>query len=475
VTGVPIALGGASAASAASARPAAAPPKPYRFPRFEIAALDNGLRVIVAPVRMLPVVTALLLVDGGASTEPVGRDGVANLTARGLLEGTMRRDGNALTEQFERLGAGVFAGADWDTAKAGVTVLRTHLEAALSLFGELVLGPSFPERDVARLRAERLADLLQLRTEPRGLADEMFARFVYDPISRYARPEEGGSDTVSTLTRDDVRRFYTDRYRPRGSTLVLVGDLSVDEGLDLARRALGDWEGTASRSAPPADAPARTTRAVHLVRKPDAPQSELRIGHIGLPHTHPDYFPVLVMNAVLGGLFSSRINLNLREAHAYTYAAFSGFAWRRGAGPFVVSTAVESDVTADAAREVLSEIERIRAEPVTADELSLATSYLGGVFPIKYETTDAIARALAALAAYDLPIDYFDTYRDAVRGVTIADVRRAAEHHLHPDALQVVVVGDASEIKAPVAAMELGPMLEYGADGVELTTDPQNG
>jgi len=450
-------------------RPTPAPPVPYRFPRFEIAYLDNGLRVIVAPVHKLPVATALLLVDAGASTEPAGRDGVANLAARGLLEGTMRRGGNELTERFERLGAGVFAGGDWDSADVGVTVLTAHLEAALSLLGELVLEPSFPERDVARLRAERLADLLQLRTEPRGLADEMFARFVYDPLSRYARPEEGGPDTVATLTRDDIVRFYRIRYRPRGSTLVLAGDVSVDEGLTLARRTLGQWDGTAERCAPPSEAPARTTRAVHLVRKEDAPQSELRIGHIGLPRSHPDYFPTLVMNAVLGGLFSSRINLNLREAHAYTYAAFSGFAWRRGAGPFVASTAVESDVTAQAAREVLAEIDRIRAEPVSADELSLATSYLGGVFPIKYETTDAIARALAALAAYDLPVDYFDTYRDAIRAVSIADVQRAAEQHLHPDALQVVVVGDASEVKAPLAAMELGPLLEYGADGADIT------
>lgn len=460
--------GSAPRAVLSPVRPPAAPPVPYRFPRFEIAALENGLRVIVAPVRKLPVVTALLLLDAGASAEPAGRDGVANLAARGLLEGTMRRGGNELTERFERLGAGVFAGADWDSADVGVTVLTTHLEAALSLMGELVLEPSFPERDVARLRAERLADLLQMRTEPRGLADEMFARFVYDPLSRYARPEEGGPDTVATLTRDDIVRLYRSRYRPRGSTLVLAGDVSVDQGLTLARRTFGHWEGAAVRVAPPSEAPARTTPAVHLVHKDDAPQSEVRVGHIGLPRTHPDYFPVLVMNAVLGGLFSSRINLNLREAHAYTYAAFSGFAWRRGAGPFVASTAVESDVTADAAREVLSEIDRIRAAPVSADELSLATSYLGGVFPIKYETTDAIARALAAMAAYDLPADYFDTYRDAVRAVSIADVQRAAVEHLHPDALQVVVVGDASQVRAPLAAMDFGPLLEYGADGADI-------
>jgi zinc protease len=464
-------VGGSARAVVTPVRPSSSAPVPYRFPRFEIATLENGLRVIVAPVHKLPVVTALVLADAGASTEPAGRDGVANLTARGLLEGTMHRSGNDLTERFERLGAGVFAGADWDAADVGVTVLRSHLEAALSLVGELVLEPSFPERDVARLRAERLADLLQMRTEPRGLADEMFSRFVYDPVSRYARPEEGGSDTVGRLTRDDVVRFYRSRYRPRGSTLVLVGDVSVDDGLTLARRTLGQWEGAAERCAPPGDAPARATKAVHLVRKEDAPQSELRIGHVGLPRTHPDYFAALVMNAVLGGLFSSRINLNLREVHAYTYAAFSGFAWRRGAGPFVASTAVESDITAEAAREVLTEIDRIRAAPVSADELSLATSYLGGVFPIKYETTDAIARALAALVAYDLPLDYFDTYRDNVRAVSIADVQRAAQSYLHPDALQVVVVGDASEVKAPLAAMDLGPLLEYGADGAAITTD----
>ncbi|HEY7878360.1 MAG TPA: pitrilysin family protein, partial [Gemmatimonadaceae bacterium] len=393
---------------AALSRPAAGPPRAYHFPVFERVTLDNGLGLIVSPVRKLPVVTALLVGDAGASAEPAGRDGVANVTARGLLEGTAERDGNALTEAFEHLGAGVFAGADWDVATVGLTMLRSRLADGLALFGEVMLAPSFPEREIARLRAERLADLLQMRTEPRGLADEMFARFVYDPLSRYARPEDGGPETVGALTRDDVWGFYQGRYRPGQSTLVLVGDVSVTEGVELAQRTLGAWRGTAERSTVPNDTPARATRAVHLVHKADAPQSELRVGHVGLPRAHPDYFRVLVMNSILGGLFSSRVNLNLREAHAYTYGAFSGFAWRRGAGPFVVSSAVRSDVTADAAREVLIEVERMRAEPVNADELSLATSYLGGVFPIKYETTDAIARALAALVAYGLPFDYFD-------------------------------------------------------------------
>jgi zinc protease len=217
------------------------------------------------------------------------------------------------------------------------------------------------------------------------------------------------------------------------------------------------------------DSAARATRALHLVERPDAPQSELRVGHVGLPRSHPDYFPVLLMNAILGGLFSSRINLNLRERHAYTYGAHSAFEWRRGAGPFEVSTAVQSDVTAAAAREILHEIDTIRSTPVGADELELATSYLAGVFPIKYETTEAVARALAAMVVFSLPANYFDRYRDQVRAVTAADVRAAAEQHLRPDALQLVVVGDAAAVRGPLDALAFGPVIEYGRDGAPRT------
>ena len=439
-------------------RPSPAPPRPYHFPSFEHITLENGLGVIVAPVRSLPVVTVMLVNDASASAEPSGREGVANLTARALLEGTGRRAGNDLTESFERLGATISAGADWDVATVAMSVLSSRLEEAVALFGEVILDPAFPEREVERLKAERLADLLQLQAEPRGLASEMFARILYDPSSRYALPEDGRADTVHSLTRADVEGFYRARYQPSTSTLVIAGDVSVDGGVALARGVLGEWHGSASEAPTPSGMPARTSRAVHIVPKPGAPQSELRIGHVGLPRSHPDYFPVLVMNSVLGGLFSSRVNLNLREVHAYTYGAFSGYAWRRGAGPFIVSTAVKSDVTADAAREILLEIDRMRADTISEDELSLATSYLGGVFPIRYETTAAIARALSALVAYKLPPDYFDSYRENIRAVTIVDVLQAADRHLHPDDLQLLVVGDPDVVRAPLEALEFGPV-----------------
>jgi predicted Zn-dependent peptidase len=197
---------------------------------------------------------------------------------------------------------------------------------------------------------------------------------------------------------------------------------------------------------------------VHIIDKSDAPQSELRVGHVAVPRLHDDYFPLVVMNAILGGLFSSRLNLNLREVHAYTYGAHSAFDWRRAASPFEISTAVETAVTADALKEIQIEFARIRAEPVTDAELSLATDYLVGVFPIRFETTAEVAGGLANVEIFRLPTNYFDVYRERVRAVTAADVLRVAREHLDPSRLQVVVVGDASAIREPLAALGLGPV-----------------
>jgi zinc protease len=238
----------------------------------------------------------------------------------------------------------------------------------------------------------------------------------------------------------------------------MTGDVSTNEARALITRAFERW---ALGSAPnrPLIAAARTTRkSIHIVDKPEASQSELRAGHVGLPRKHPDFFPTLVMNAVLGGLFGSRINLNLREAHGYTYGASSFYDWRRGPGPFVVSTAVQSEVTAPALREILLEIDRIRAERISDEELSLARDYLDGVFPIRYETTAAIASALATLIIYDLPADYYESYRRNIRGVSVDAVLKAAQSHLHPDELQTIVVGDARVIRDSVSGLSVGDL-----------------
>jgi zinc protease len=452
---------------APTSRPGPAAPRSYHFPRFERRTLPNGLRIVVAPVSKLPIATVIAVIEAGAQVEPVGKDGVASLSARLLLEGAAGMDGAALVDRFERIGASVEAHADWDVAAVSLTALTARLPEALGLVRDLLRAPEFPEREVTRLKEERLAELLQQRAEPRGLADEQFARAVYQPTARYASPSEGDAAKVRALSRADVRAFYEARYRPSATTLVFAGDVTMAQVSALVAQLFDDWSGNPPAPAMAGIDAAQPGRLVRVVAKADAPQSEVRVGHRGLPRRSSDYFDTMVMNAVLGGLFSSRINLNLREAHGYTYGAFSGFEWRRAAGPFVVSTAVKSDVTGAAVKEILGEIARMRTEEISDDELTLATSYLDGVFPIRYETTSAIAAALANLVIHDLPDGYYDEYRDRVRGVTTGGVLRAAQAHLHPDELRVVVVGDPAVIATPVAEV-VGMAAEIVApDGVE--------
>jgi zinc protease len=439
-----------------SLRPKAGPRHDYRFPRFKDETLPSGIRLITAPVAKLPLVTILVLVDAGSTNDPPGKEGTAALTAAGLLEGTSECDGAKLAEKFEQLGTSLETGADWDSVFLKITVLSGKLREAARLLGDAVSQPVFPEREIERVKAERLAEILQLETEPRGLADEKFSEFLYADNSRYSKPDEGNAKSVGSLTRADVAEFFRSNYKSRATTVIVAGDISSEDAREVVTDAFKKWPDGPAPKPRLVVAPRTEHRRVHIVNKPDAPQSELRVGHVGLPRRHPDFFPTLVMNAVLGGLFGSRINLNLREVHAYTYGASSFYDWRRGAGPFVVSTAVESEVTAPALGEILLEIDRIRAEKVSQEELSLAKDYLEGVFPIRYETTAAIASALATLAIYDLPADYYDTYRSNIHNVSGDAVLEAARSHLHPEQLQTVIVGDSGVVRASLVAAGLG-------------------
>ena len=445
-------------------RPTPGPTRTYHFPPFERLTLPNGLALVVAPVSKLPVVTVLALIDAGATTDPKGQEGIARLTAHALAEGTTRSNGTQLADRFERLGTALDSSADWDSTDVRITVTADRLAEAMGLLAEVLRMPTFPEREIERLKQERLAELLQQRAEPRGLADDMFDRFAYAADSRYAAPDGGLESTVAALTPANVAEFYRARYTPTGTTLIVVGDVTIDRARRLAEDAFGSWSGPTIALPSLVDRPASTTRTVHVVGKADAPQSEIRVGHVGVPRLHPDYFSIIVMNAILGGLFSSRINLNLREAHAYTYGAFSSFDWRRGAGPFAVSTAVRSDVTDAAVREIMTEIGRMRSTEVSDAELSLATSYLDGVFPIRFETTTAIANALSSLVSFGLPNDYFDRYRENIRGVTADRVLEAARAHVRPDELQIVIVGDPALVRAPLEQLNLGPVRVYDAE-----------
>jgi zinc protease len=398
------------------------------------------------------------VIDATAVLDAGGREGIAELTAQAIREGTEKRDGVQLALDLEKLGTSLETGADWDSTVASMTVLKKNLKSAFSIFADALTAPAFRDEDIERLKAERLAERMQILDEPRGLADESFSRFVYRENARYSLPMSGSSKSVSAITRDDVENFYRDNYSPNATTVILAGDLTIDEGVELVSSMLGQWSGSRNIQKVKADNAARESRAVEIVAKPDAAQSELRIGHVGVPRTHPDYFSIVVMNAVLGGLFSSRINLNLREAHGYTYGASSYFDWRRQSGPFVISTAVQSEVTAAAISETLKEIDGMREKEIGEDELTLATSYLEGVFPIRYETTSAIAGALANMVTFGLPENYFDTYRQKIAAVTTQDVLAAARKHVKPDELQVTVVGNPDLIREGVENLAIGPL-----------------
>jgi zinc protease len=394
--------------------------------------------------------------DGGAERESPDVSGLGSLTVQALAEGTTSKSANELATAFERLGAELECDADWAHAESSVTVLSGRVGPALSLLAEVVRSASLPDDGIIRLRHERLAELLQQRAEPRGLADDLFAQCCFAAGDRFAYPIGGSERTVSSCSPERVRQHYGERYRPDTSLLVIAGDVEPDEAIRMGEQEFGSWHVAGIPEVMGMTPTPRTDREVHIGHRSDAPQSEIRIGHASVPRTHPDFHAITVMNAILGGLFNSRINLNLRERHGYTYGAFSSFDWRRSGSLFEISSAVKSDVTAAAITEVMQEITRLRAEHVTPDELSLARDFLTGVFPLRYETTAAIANAVAFRWSFDLGASYHDEYRARIAAVTADDVARVANERLHPDCLQIVVVGDADQISSPLEALGLG-------------------
>jgi zinc protease len=354
---------------------------------------------------------------------------------------------------IERLGGELEPDLDWQDISLATTIRDDAVGRALAIMGDLIQAPLFPEEGVVRNRSEQLAEREQAKRDPREHADEMFARTVYAAGARYAVAESGDVATIQSLDRATVEGFHKQRFAPERTSVIVVGAVDPEVTMDAVQRSLGSWQALPSESFGTTIDDAARSVAIHVVDRPGSAQTELRVGHVGVPRLHPDYFALVVMNSVLGGLFNSRINLNLRERHGYTYGAFSAFHWRVNAGPFVVSTAVQTDATAAAVREILSEIDRIRQEPISEEERSLAVNYLAGVFPIRYETTAAIASALAAMRIFGLPGDYFDTYRERILSVSADDVLRVAQAHLHPDRLQVVALGDGSVVEPLLATL----------------------
>lgn len=447
-----------TAAPDRSRPPAPGPLRPFHFPGVRRRTLDNGLEVIVAENHAFPIATLDLVLPSGGLAEPEERAGVASLTA-GLLEsGAGDRDAAQVAEAVDQLGLALESGISWDTTLAGFTSLTSRLEAGMSILADLAMRPSFPPHEVERIRDERLAALVQRRADPSGLADELITHYCFPPGHPFGRRLGGPEATLATLSRADVADFHAAHYRPGGAWLCAAGDVTLDGVAALAERYFSGWTG----AAPPPKEPETPVRfeatTIILADRPGSVQSEVRVGHVGIARTAEDFFAATVMNAILGGLFSSRLNLNLRERLGYTYGASSSFAMRRLPGTFTISSAVQSEGTAHSVSEMLRDMRALQEELVPEAELADARSYLAGVFPLSLQTTDGLAGKLSTLALYGLPDDYYDTHRDRLMAVTAEDVREAARRRLMPDRAAVVVVGDAKQLLDGLEELAIGPV-----------------
>jgi predicted Zn-dependent peptidase len=441
-------------------RPAPGTPRPYAFPSVAQTRLDNGLTVLVADMPGRPLVSASVIVPVGAVDEPAADAGATVLAARALTEGTEHYDAIELTEASERLGASLHAEAGWDATSVGVDVPAARLEPALELLAEVLLRPTFPANEIERLRDERLNDLLQAQADPRRRADEAFIGTIYGPAAPYHRPAAGTRETVERLDASAARRAYERILDPARATLVVGGDLGDQDVGAIARRLFGAWSRHAGATdlAPIVDEAAASGRLVRVVHRPGSVQTEIRIGHRGLPRRVPDYHAVIVMSAILGGLFNSRLNMQLREAKGYTYGAGAGFEMRRGAGPFTARAAVNTEVTVPAIVDTIAELERMRDTRVSAEELAAARDFLVGVFPLRFETPGAVVASLSGLAVHGLPLDELTEYRARVEAVDV-DAVAAAAAHLTVDDADIVLVGDVDAFGGELEAAGLGRLV----------------
>jgi zinc protease len=449
--------------------PALGTDRSIHFPPVVKHRFASGLELWSVEHRELPIMSSALLLRVGSAADPADRPGLAAFTADMLDEGSGESNALEVSDRLARIGAQFDTEIGADATLLSVASLAQYAGPALSLLFEMIMRPRFEPEEVRRVRTVRLARLMQLRDVPSALADRLIGKRLYDGHP-YGHAGFGTEAALAAMTLDDLRGFHGTRFRGADAVLVMVGDASHDEMRRLVEGAFdgqGEWGRTVSAedvSALPAGLSPGESR-VALIDRPDAQQSELRVGRVAAPRSTPDYHTLNVLNTALGGSFVSRINLNLREQKAYTYGARSSFDYRLGPGPFTVQTSVQTDKTAESVGEILRELREVQeARPITVEELERAQAALVRGFPRGFETADQIARAVTQLALYELPDDYFDRYVPRIQAVTQADVTEAARRHLRMDDMQVVVVGDRRQSFDALATLGLGTPIDVPLD-----------
>jgi zinc protease len=438
--------------------PKAGPPPQLHLPVPKTFALKNGLKVYLVEEHTLPVISAALVDLAGGEENPADKPGLAAFTARMLTEGTSSRNSVELADDVDSIGAQLLATATVDRAGASIGALSNNTDAAFALLSDVSLHPAFKAEEVERIRKQTLVAIQQEGDQPVATVLRVGRKVLYGDHP-YGYRDIGTTASVKAITREELQGFWSEHYAPGNAALFLAGDLTEAAARQLVEKDFGGW--TASGEAKAAQipqVPAAPTRRVVIVDKPGSPQTMLGAFGLGVPRSTPDYPAVNVMNSVMGGLFSSRVNMNLREKNGYTYGAFSEFFFNRGGGPFLAGARVRTDVTGPAARELFVELNRMRTDPATDDELRLAKENALRSLPGNFETVAETAGLMSEIFTYGLPVNYYQTLPLQYAAVTAAEVEKAAEDHVHPESLIVVAVGDRATIQPQLEKLNLGPI-----------------
>jgi zinc protease len=451
-----------------SAVPKPGTPPAVHFPRFERATLSNGLKVVVAERQSVPQVNLTLLIDSGYAADQLALPGTASLALDMMDEGTTTRSALQISEELAGLGATFGLGADLDTGFVSLSALKEKLDPSLAIFGDVILNPSFPADELERLRRRRVAQIQQEGAEPIGIALRVLPGLIYGADHAYGLPLTGSGtiESVGKITRDTLVKFHGDWFKPSNGTIIIVGATTMADIKPRLEKLFATWK--------PGPVPAKNlrtvalakTQAVYVIDRPGAEQSFILAGHAAPPKANPDEIAIEAMNAILGGQFISRINMNIREDKHWSYGAQTLFWDARGQRPFIAFAPVQTDKTKESILEIQKELRGILGEiRVTDEELGAAKNALVLTLPGQWETMAAVGGSLQQLVTYGLPDDYFDTYGAKVGALGLADIVRAAKASVHPESVVWVVVGDRQKIEPGLKELGLGEIKLLDSDG----------
>lgn len=428
-----------------------------KLPPIQHVKLSNGLELTIMEKHDVPLVQINVIIKTGSAMDPTGKSGLATMAAEMLDEGAGGRTALELADAVDFLGADLSASAGYHTTVVSLFTPLSKLDSAIVLLSDVLLRPTFPKDELDRLRKERLTTFLQWRDQPQAISSVAFNSLLFGSRHPYGTTPLGNESSVRSLSVSDLKNFHQQHYRPNNALVVVVGDVTPDLVRTMLERIFGQWKGGSQISGNWPQVAQVEQRVVYLVDKPGSAQSVIRIGRIGVERTTKDYFPLQVLNTILGGSFASRLNQNLREKHGYTYGAGSAFDMRPLPGPFLAASSVQTDVTDKALVEFMKELTDI-LKPVPGEELARAKNYLALGYPENFQSVGQIASQLDEMVLYQLPSDYFNTYIPNVLQVTGDDVVRAAQTHLDPGKMIITVVGDRKSIEKGIRALNLGPV-----------------